>query len=228
MTSSSLVCRSFVIVGVVLLAGVGRADPPAATTPLKVEDRLMNERFSRARPPGTVVDVVMLHFSSDVIAHPDDPYRVDRVVATYEGGPASAHYLIDREGKVYRLVKEERAAFHGGKGKLPWLADRENKLNATSIGIEMMAIGSKADMKIFMSGEKYDAYAKRHPENIGFTDKQYASLRALMAEIYARHPEVKADRRHVVGHADYAAGRRTDPGELFGWDKIDLPKEAGK
>jgi len=66
------------------------------------------------------------------------------------------------------------------------------------------------------------------PENIGFTEKQYASLQALLAEIYARHPDVKPDRRHVVGHSDYAPGRRTDPGELFDWSKIDLPKEAGR
>jgi len=216
---------AFLSIAIVMgVAAAEHAAPPA----LKIEDRLMNERFSRARPAGTGVDVVMLHFSSDVMARPDDPYQVDRVVATYEGGPASAHYLIDRDGKVYRLVKEERAAFHAGRGKLPWLPERENKLNATSIGIEMMAIGSKADMKIFMSGEKYDAYAKRHPENIGFTEKQYASLQALLAEIYARHPDVKSDRRHVVGHSDYAPGRRTDPGELFDWSKIDLRKEAGQ
>jgi N-acetyl-anhydromuramyl-L-alanine amidase AmpD len=160
--------------------------------------------------------------------NPEDPYRVDRVVATYEGGPASAHYLTDRDGKVYRLVKEEQQAFHAGKGKLPWFPERENKLNATSIGIEMMAIGSKADMKIFMSGAKYDAYAKRHPQNIGFTEKQYESLRGLLADIRARHPEVKADRRHVVAHSDYAAGRRTDLAKLFDWGKIGLPKEPGK
>lgn len=159
------------------------ADAPVGP---KIEDRLMNERVSRPRLAGAVVDVVMLHFSIDVMARPDDPYRADRVEATYEGGPASAHYLIDREGKVHRLVKEGRAAFHAGRGELPWLPERENKLNATSIGIEMMAIGSRADMKIFMGGEKYDAYARRHPENIGFTTQPYESLRALLAEIYAR------------------------------------------
>ena len=100
-----------------------------------------------------------------------DPYNVDRVIATY-GNAASAHYLIDREGNIYRLVKEERAAYHAGRGRLPWPPYRTN-MNSTSIGIEMMNISTWDDMKIFIPKATYDKIAKK---DIGYTDAQYQSL----------------------------------------------------
>lgn len=195
----------------------------AQTEHPKIIDHLMDEaRISR--PRGTnQVDTIMLHFSSDASARPTDPYNVDRVIATY-GNAASAHYLIDREGNIYRLVKEQRIAWHAGKGRLPWPPYRSN-MNSTSIGIEMMNISTWDDMKIFIPKTTYDKIAKK---DIGYTDAQYQSLNQLLKDIRSRWPLVPFDRHHIISHSDYAPGRRTDPGVLFDWTKIGLPATMPK
>ena len=52
-------------------------------------------------------------------------------------------------------------------------------------------------------------------DEIPFEDAQYAGLAALIAAIRARHPI--AD---IVGHADIAPGRKTDPGAAFDWRRV--------
>jgi N-acetyl-anhydromuramyl-L-alanine amidase AmpD len=206
------------------LLAAGPSDS-SAPTKLVITDRLLLAQ-STARPTGQVVDHIVLHFSSLVTVHPDHPYDVDQQLDLYKTAKVSANYLIDREGKVYRMVPEDRTAWHAGKGMLPW--DKAIKaMNQRSIGIEMLAIGSANDMKLFgMTKEKYDAFAKKHPEWIGFTDAQYATLNQLIKGIEARHPAILHDRFHIIGHEEWAGrARRTDPGELFDYMKIGLTKD---
>ncbi|EUJ09500.1 negative regulator of beta-lactamase expression [Methylophilaceae bacterium 11] len=48
-----------------------------------------------------------------------------------------------------------------------------------------------------------------------FEAEQYATLVQLIQALIARYPI-----QHVVGHADIAPGRKTDPGPYFDWDKV--------
>lgn len=194
-------------------------------TGLMVVEKLMPENRSSDRPTTAVVDTIMLHFSSDLIKNPDHPYDVDRQYQIYVDAPASTHYLIDREGTIYRFVPEERMAWHAGKGELPFEPRRRNILNFHSIGIEMLAVGNARDMKMFMPLPNYEQFRAKHPEWIGFTEAEYKSLNALINDIMKRHPEIKKDRYHIVGHEEYAVARRTDPGETFDWTRIGLTKE---
>lgn len=36
------------------------------------------------------------------------------------------------------------------------------------------------------------------------------------------------DRRHIIGHSDYAPKRRRDPGVVFDWSRIGLPAAMPK
>lgn len=197
----------------------------SAPTKLVITDRLLLAQ-STDRPANVVIDHIVLHFSSLVTVHPDHPYDVDQQIDLYKTAKVSANYLIDREGKVYRMVPENRTAWHAGKEMLPW--DKAIKaMNQCSVGIEMLAIGSANDMKLFgMTQAKYDAFAKKHPEWIGFTDAQYATLNLLIQGIESRHPAIVHDRFHIIGHEEWAGrGRRTDPGELFDYTRIGLTKD---
>lgn len=196
-----------------------------AKAPLKFVDRPMLAQSS-PRKPSVVVDHIVLHFSSDVIAHPDHPYDIDRQIEIYRGGPASANYLIARDGTIYRLVPEDRVAWHAGTGHLSWDPTIKS-MNQRAIGIEMFAIGSPADMKLFgMTQAQYDTFKSKHPEWVGFSDAQYAALNQLIDEIRARHPAILHDRFHIIGHEEWAGrARRTDPGQLFDWTRIGLTRE---
>ena len=191
------------------------------TTSPVIIDRLMGPGYSKPRPEDAVVDVIMLHFSSAVVLHPERPYDAMEIIDLFKHYTVSSHYLIDRDGTIYRLVPESEQAFHAGKGEMPWGGKRKNVLNATSIGIELLAIGSKDDMRIFLTPEQYDQVPE---EFIGYTDAQYEALNALLADIESRWPAIRHDRRHILGHEEYAPGRRTDPGELFDWRRIGLER----
>ena len=103
----------------------------------------------------------------------------------------SAHYLVDEDGAIARLVPEGRRAWHAGRARWRGRTD----VNGASIGIELVNPGHDLGYR-------------------PFPDRQMAALAALCHAILARHP---IPPRHVLAHADVAPGRKRDPGELFDW-----------
>jgi N-acetylmuramoyl-L-alanine amidase len=99
----------------------------------------------------------------------------------------SAHYLLGPAGEVWQLVDEAQRAWHAGAGAWGPVSD----VNSRSIGIELDNRGD-------------------HP----FAAAQMAALEALLRAIMARW-EIPPER--VIGHADMAPGRKSDPGPRFDW-----------
>lgn len=117
----------------------------------------------------------------------------------------SAHYLITEEGEVILLVPEEKRAWHAGLSY--WRGIRD--VNSASIGIEL-------DHPGHMLGYR------------DFADAQIDALIPLLARIVSRYDVPRAN---VVGHSDVAPARKTDPGELFPWERLSdyrlsLPRPA--
>jgi N-acetylmuramoyl-L-alanine amidase len=106
----------------------------------------------------------------------------------------SAHYLIDEDGTVVRLVPEEKRAWHAGRSHWRGITD----VNSASIGIEMVNPGHEFGYR-------------------PFTDAQMEALIPLLAGMVARH---NIDPANVVGHSDVAPARKADPGELFDWETL--------
>lgn len=160
---------------------------------------------------------LMIHFISNAALKPEDPYNVDDVYSIFEKYGLSVHYLIDRKGEIYSLVPEDRVAYHAGKGSLPGFPEYENKMNEYSIGIELVAMGTREEM-IEIVPE--DIYNQIDASLAGYTDAQYQSLELLVNNILKRNPTILRDRNHVIGHDEYAPERKTDPGSLFDWSRI--------
>ena len=159
-------------------------------------------------------EYVMLHFTSAVVVDRENPYAVDTVRQIFVDGGVSIHYIIDRDGEIYCYIPETRAAWHAGKGSFAKDDRLTNAMNKYAIGIELIAIGSEADMAQYLSAAEYAAL--KVP--VGFTDAQYASLAALVEDICARNG-IPHDRAHIIGHEEYNP-TKTDPGELFDWSRI--------
>lgn len=169
-------------------------------------------------PRTKAVRYVMLHYTSNALENPTNPMEVDKVLDIFRRYKVSAHYLIDRDGRVYSLVPENRIAFHAGKGVLSHDSSTQNALNGQSIGIELMAVGTAAEMQK-LGVINYQLI----PEGaLGFTEAQYVSLKQLLFVLASRHPELELNCRQVVGHDAYAPSRRGDPGLLFDWQKLEL------
>lgn len=106
----------------------------------------------------------------------------------------SAHYLIDEDGTVIRLVPEDKRAWHAGRSYWRGITD----VNSASIGIELVNPGHEFGYR-------------------PFTEAQMESLVPLLSSIMARH---NIDPSNVVGHSDVAPARKQDPGELFEWELL--------
>lgn len=140
------------------------------------------------RPPGQKVDILVLHYTG----MPDAAQALRRLRDPQ--AKVSAHYVVDEGGKIYRMVPEEKRAWHAGISA--WKGARD--VNARSIGIEIVNTGHEFGYRPFQL-EQMDA------------------LVALVKDIKTRHeiaPEC------VVGHSDIAPLRKQDPGELFDWYRL--------
>ena len=106
----------------------------------------------------------------------------------------SSHYLVEEDGRTFRLVPEERRAWHAGVSF--WKGDTD--INSRSVGVEIVNPGHEWG---------YRAFPKA----------QIAAVIALVADIRTRWT---IDDRRIVGHSDVAPDRKDDPGELFPWKAL--------
>src|ERR1700761_2576614 len=82
---------------------------------------------SRKRPP----DMVVLHYTG----MSDGPSALARLCDPE--AKVSSHYLVEEDGRVFRLVPEERRAWHAGVAF--WKG--ESEINGRSIGLEIVNPG---------------------------------------------------------------------------------------
>jgi N-acetylmuramoyl-L-alanine amidase len=141
-----------------------------------------------ARPPATPIDTLILHYTG----MPRAGAALSRL--TDRAAKVSAHYVIDEDGSLYRLVDEDRRAWHAGKSS--WRG--ESDINGRSIGIELVNPGHEFGYR-------------------PFPEPQMGCLMELCRDLVRRHPIEPA---RVLGHSDVAPQRKSDPGELFDWRRL--------
>lgn len=141
-----------------------------------------------ARPAGRRPDMLLLHYTGMT----DAAAALDRL--TDPAAKVSAHYLVEEDGRVWRLVPEDRRAWHAGVSF--WAGERD--INGASIGIELVNPGHEFGYR-------------------PFPEAQMAALEHLALDILSRQP---IPPQRVLGHADVAPARKQDPGELFDWARL--------
>jgi N-acetylmuramoyl-L-alanine amidase len=149
------------------------------------------ERFSPnhgPRPEPARIDMLVLHYTGMETA----AAALERLCDP--SARVSAHYVIEENGVIWRLVPENRRAFHAGVSC--W--EGESDLNAVSLGIEIVNPG-------------HEWGYRRFPE------AQMASVEHLCRDLVARY---SIPPHRVVGHSDIAPERKSDPGELFDWARL--------
>ncbi|MGI9484427.1 MAG: N-acetylmuramoyl-L-alanine amidase [Geminicoccaceae bacterium] len=140
------------------------------------------------RPDGCTVDCLILHYTGmktaeEALGRLCDP-----------AAKVSAHYFIDEDGGIVRLVDESMRAWHAG---VSCWQGRE-RLNDCSIGIEIVNPGHEWGYR-------------------PFTEAQYLALEWLCPAVMARW-SIPPSR--VLAHSDVAPDRKEDPGELFDWRRL--------
>jgi N-acetylmuramoyl-L-alanine amidase len=140
------------------------------------------------RPANATIDMLVLHYTG----MPDAASALERMCDP--ASEVSAHYMIDEDGRVTRLVAEDRRAWHAGLACWAGASD----INDRSIGIELVNPGHEFGYR-------------------PFPEAQMAALEELARNIVGRHAIPPA---RVLGHSDVAPGRKQDPGELFDWARL--------
>lgn len=93
---------------------------PVISTP-QINDALINAGYRVPETPRTI-NRIIIHSIYNILE--GSPYSVSGVLQEYKQLNVAHHYLIDREGSVYRIVAEENIAYHAGPSR-----------NSSSIGI---------------------------------------------------------------------------------------------
>jgi AmpD protein len=147
------------------------------------------------RPPGTVVDLVVLHS----ISLPPGCYGGDAIERLFtnrldcsahpyfdqlRGLEVSAHFVVRRDGELQQYVSCDDRAWHAG---VSCFEGRAN-CNDYSIGIELEGL----------EGQPFDA-------------RQYATLGLLARDLAQAYPAIAA----AAAHSVVAPGRKFDPGAGF-------------
>ena len=154
---------------------------------MKIES-LYSQNFDRKKRSKKSIKIIVIHYTGmqsqreSVLRLCDPKFKV------------SSHFLINQNGKVFRLVEDCHIAWHAGKSF--W--GKYKNLNKNSIGIELVNKGHK----------------------FGYTNFRKKQLSSLIQICKSLIKKYKIKKRDVVGHSDIAPLRKIDPGEKFPWEKL--------
>ncbi len=143
-----------------------------------------NHDERRLGPP----DMLILHYTGMTSAEA----ALDRLCDP--AARVGSHYVVEEDGAIWRLVPEERRAWHAGESG--WLGRHD--INAHSIGVEIVNPGHEF------------GYCP-------FPEAQMRAVEELCRDIFTRWT---IPPRLVLGHSDVAPHRKQDPGELFSWRRL--------
>lgn len=143
------------------------------TRDVSIAAPLVSERIIRKTPVRSVseINTVVIHsvFNQDT----RKTYNIEEIILKYKKSGAAPHYLVGRDGSIYRLVPTKVIAYHT-TGYVP---GTKKTYNRVSIGIELV-------------------YTDEEPPN----KAQYKALAQLVKYIQQRYPNITADK--IKGHSE--------------------------
>jgi N-acetylmuramoyl-L-alanine amidase len=148
--------------------------------------------FDKKKRPTRSIKIIVIHYTGmqserESIARLTNPkFKV------------SSHLLITKNGKILRLVHDNKTAWHAGKS---FWGNYKN-LNKNSIGIELVNKGHQ----------------------FGYTNYKTKQIDSLISVCKKLIKKYKIKEKNIVGHSDISPSRKIDPGEKFPWKKLSLKK----
>lgn len=133
-----------------------------------------------ARPPGTPVDVLVMHYTGMKTAEAALQRLCD------PAAKVSSHYTVDEDGTIYAHVPEDRRARHAGVSWWRGVSD----INSHSIGIEIVNPGHEFGYRAFPT-EQIDAVIA--------LSKDIFSRHSIPARNVVAHSDVAPDRKQDPG-----------------------------
>jgi N-acetyl-anhydromuramoyl-L-alanine amidase len=178
-------------------------------TGLLVEARQVPSPNRDDRPFGRDIDLVVIHGISLPPGHFGGPWidalftntldpNAHPFFAELNGLSVSSHLLIRRTGEIVQYVPFQHRAWHAGQS---WFQGRA-QCNDFSIGIELEGT-----------------------DTVPYRAIQYSQLAQTIIALKQVYRAITPNR--IVGHADIAPGRKTDPGPVFDWERLRRLLQSG-
>ncbi len=142
------------------------------------------------RPVQTPVDLIVLHYISAINLDKDKWEDLGLILGIFGQYSLSAHYLIERDGRIIEMVSPAYRAWHAGVSRFK---DTPN-CNDYSIGIELVG-----------------------GDFIKFESEQYNSLNVLIDDLKGSYPVQDIIGHEDIS---IPKGRKKDPGSMFDWTKV--------
>lgn len=161
---------------------------PVSSPTFSIIDRFVTWGFYIPRTP-RLIDTIIIHSTYNTLE--GDFYDPEKVVEGYKISKVTPHYLITRDGMIFRLAPDEAIAYHAGTGKMPD-GTRKNIINNFSIGIELI-------------------YTKEDSP----TEIQYQALAYLIKNLQQKY---NIPSQNILGHKDINPNKG-DPWN-FDWEKF--------
>jgi len=172
-----------------------------------------NRKFDRGMP-----DTIVLHYTAGRDGKSSAQYLAKDNVK------ASAHIVIDRDGKIYQLVPFDTIAWHAGRSS--W--KNRSGFNKYSIGIEIDNAGlltKSGNNYVAWFGKKYDPdqvmeAVHRNESQSKFWhlyEESQIDMVETVCELLMQH---YTGIQNILGHEEIAPGRKLDPGPAFPLDQL--------
>ena len=124
----------------------------------KIINKLVNWGFTKEE--SRAIDTIIIHSSYNVLGN--NTHDVEDIInKEYKPAGVSPHYIIARDGTIYRLVQDKNIAYHAGVSKMP---DGRTNVNNFSLGIEIVETTSESP-----------------------SDKQYTALKNLIMYLKGKY-----------------------------------------
>jgi N-acetylmuramoyl-L-alanine amidase len=173
---------------------------------LQIIEQLLpyNERLEQ-RDPSTL-DLIVLHCTELPTLKMARQYG-ERIVLQETKTGLSGHYYIDRDGKIYRYVSDNRMARH------------VIGFNSNSIGIEVVNLGRYPNW----------FHSSHQTCTEPYTVAQIASVQDLLHFLKQKYPQIQKIARHSDLDTNWITAeddptvqirRKVDPGPLYPWDDL--------
>ncbi len=150
--------------------------------------RLYSLNFDKKKRSNKSIKIIVIHYTG----MQSERESIARLCS--KKYKVSSHFVITKNGKILRLIEDNKIAWHAGKSY--W--GKYKNLNKNSIGIELVNKGHRFG---------YTSFGK----------KQLLSLTRLCKNLINKY---KIKKQNVVGHSDIAPLRKIDPGEKFPWQAL--------
>ena len=144
--------------------------------------------FNRKKRLNNSIKIIIIHYTG---------MQSERESMVRVGNPnskVSSHFVINQNGKIYRLIQDNQIAWHAGKSC--WR--KYKNLNKNSIGIELVNKGHR----------------------FGYTNFKKKQLSSLIKVCKSLIKKYKIKKKNVIGHSDVSPLRKIDPGEKFPWRQL--------